>query len=190
MDCKDLIWKEIPGFEGYYQIATNGEIKSIPHIVSKGTRFEHTSKEHPIKPYMDGDGYLQVKLCKKGKRSNHRVHRLVALTFIPNPYGLPEINHKDENKINNHPDNLEWCTKAYNTRYGTRTQRTSKRVVQLSLDGKVITLFNSIHKASQETGIPCSNIRNCALGKTIYPKNKSSYVVRTAGGYRWKFIDE
>jgi len=186
MDCKDLKWKDIPGFEGYYQVSTDGTVKSIPHVISQGTRFEHISKEHIIKPYLDDDGYLLVKLCKHGVVSTHRVHRLVALAFVPNPDDLPEINHKDENKVNNHPDNLEWCTKAYNTRYGTRTQRTSKRVCQLSLNGTLLCMYNSVREASRETGIAPCNIRNCASGKLIHNK-KGDYIARTAGGFKWKF---
>lgn len=60
------------------------------------------------------NGYCRVYLKDKW----YPVHRLVAMAFIPNPDGLPEVNHKDFNKFNNCVDNLEWCTRKYNTRYG------------------------------------------------------------------------
>lgn len=68
----------------------------------------------------DKDGYLILGLYRNGKSKTVRVHRLVAKAFIENPYNLPEINHIDENKTNNHVENLEWCTTAYNLTYGHR----------------------------------------------------------------------
>lgn len=69
----------------------------------------------------NGHGYKQVFVSVKGIRYVRYIHRLVAECFIPNPDGLPEINHKDGNKANNHADNLEWCTSSYNKYHAFRT---------------------------------------------------------------------
>lgn len=71
-------------------------------------------------------GYTYVHLTAvNGKRKKERLHRLVAIAFLPNPLDLPQVNHKDENKENNRADNLEWCDAKYNCNYGTRNQKIS-----------------------------------------------------------------
>ena len=93
------IWKDIEGFEGLYQVSTWGNIRGARGI---------------LKPYKNNKGYLKVGLFKNGKDHKKRVNRLVALAFIPNPYNLPQVNHKDGNKENNSFTNLEWVTDEEN----------------------------------------------------------------------------
>lgn len=111
------IWKDIPGYEGKYQVSNTGEIRSLKF-----------GKIKILKQYTDKCGYNVLTLSENGKRKNHFVHRLVAMTFIPNPNNLPQVNHKDENKANNCVDNLEWCSRKYNMNYGTRNERASERM--------------------------------------------------------------
>ena len=108
------IWKPVAGFENY-EVSNLGRVKSL--------NYSHTGKEKILKPFKRKDGYLQVILCRNGKVKKFSVHRLVATAFIPNPYGFEQVNHKDENKINNCVSNLEFCTPKYNTNYGNRTKR-------------------------------------------------------------------
>lgn len=75
--------------------------------------------------YEEKKGYYQVALSKDGKEKKQRIHRLVAVAFLDNPFNYTDINHKDEIKTNNKVDNLEWCTREYNNNYGTKPQRTS-----------------------------------------------------------------
>lgn len=70
-----------------------------------------------LKGGLDSDGYLQVTLCDKGRRRSCKVHREVALTFLPNPEDLPVVNHIDGIKLNNVHANLEWCTISHNTKH-------------------------------------------------------------------------
>ena len=74
----------------------------------------------------DHSGYLKVSLRNGSGSQNHSVHQLVARAFIGNPNDYDQVNHKDENKENNHVSNLEWCTAAYNNVYGTRIERVKK----------------------------------------------------------------
>lgn len=98
------VWRLIPGYNHPYQVSNYGRV-----LGTKGL----------MKPYDNGYGYLVVEL-RKGREGKHlRVHRLVAEAFLPNPDNLPEVNHKDENKHNNAVDNLEWCTRSYNKKYGS-----------------------------------------------------------------------
>lgn len=98
------------------------------------------------------------------------VHRLVAEAFIPNPDNLPEVNHKDENGLNNSVDNLEWCSHQYNIEYSK-----NKAVVQY-YDGERIAEYKSIKVASQQTGINRKSISNVLNGWS-----------KTAGGYEWDY---
>lgn len=95
------IWKDINNYDGLYQISNYGRVKSL------ATRFKIDkvlkSKQTKIK-------YLSVVLCKDKHQNRKYIHRLVAQAFIPNPDNLPQVNHKDGDKTNNHYKNLEWCT--------------------------------------------------------------------------------
>ena len=99
--------KPIPGYEGIYEIDTSGNVYSLATNKIK-------------KPY-SVNGYLKQSLRDKDhKESKKFVHRLVAEVFIPNPEGLPEVNHKDCNKSNNSVSNLEWCTRSENLQHAWR----------------------------------------------------------------------
>lgn len=113
------IWKDIPGFEGLYQVSNLGRVKRLP----LGKQWPYRRTHNNIRKQHIKNGYYQVNLSKENKVKWICVHRLVALAFIPNPNNLPCINHRDENKLNNNIENLEWCSYAYNANYGTVRQR-------------------------------------------------------------------
>ena len=108
-------WKPIEGYESLYEVSNLGTIRSVDHFGSNGVS-TILYKGKPLKPFLDGRGYyVQVTLCK-GKHHKQKVlvHRLVAKAFVPNPNNLPEVNHKDGNKLNNEASNLEWVTSKQN----------------------------------------------------------------------------
>lgn len=121
------IWKSLK-FLGYpdYEVSNWGNVKSLNYL--------RTGKEKILKPAKSKNGYSSIVLCKRGIAKTFRLHKLIALTFIPNPENLPCINHKDENKENNRVENLEFCSARYNNNYGTRNERASK-----SMKGKIFT---------------------------------------------------
>lgn len=120
------IWKDIPGYEGLYQVSNLGDIKVLDRIVNCGIKNNKTviRKSKLLKQRIN-QGYYEVALSKNGKKRFLKVHRLIAITFLPNLNNLPSVNHKDENKLNNCIDNLEWCTIKYNCNYGTRNYKIS-----------------------------------------------------------------
>ena len=107
-------WKDIKGYEGKYQVSNLGRVYSF-------------YKKDCLKPG-NSNGYFYIDLCKNGVSKSFRLHRLVALHFIPNPNNYKEVNHKDEDKTNNKVENLEWCTREYNLNYGTRNKRQSEKL--------------------------------------------------------------
>ena len=166
------IWKDIDGYNGKYQVSNFGRVKSIIF-----------NKERILKFRISEKGYSIVQLNINGIKKNYRVHRLVAQAFIPNPDNLPQINHKDENKLNNCVDNLEWCTNKYNANYGTHIERSSKgkykRILQCDLNDNPIKEWESAKQVQIELGYERSNICCNLKGKTKY-----------AYGYKWKYVEE
>ena len=146
-------WRDIPGYEGFYQVSDLGNIRSI--------RF---NKIRNMKSW-DSHGYRAVELCMNNNRYTVGVHRLVALTFIPNPENKPEVNHKDRNKSNNNVENLEWVTQSENVahayRHGVEPRPThqnqpfQKEILDIIENKK----YFSIREASRQTGHKRDTIR-------------------------------
>lgn len=123
MDNMILNAKPLLGFDKDYRVTENGDIISMD--------YKRTGVPKKLAPQRNIYGYAIVKLMTGGKSITYKVHRLVAMAFIPNPDNLPHINHKDENKLNNNPNNLEWCNNRYNNNYGTRNKRISNAVTKV-----------------------------------------------------------
>lgn len=180
------IWRDIKGYEGLYQVSNFGNLKSLNYL--------RTGKEHPLSPAIDKDGYLTITLCKNSKKT-YKVHRLVAeafldkkdfkyvdekdrLKYINNLENL-KINHLiegEEGRKNNCTDNIEWCTSKYNNMYGTRTERTSKKVYQYDLNGNLVQEWPSASDIERQLGYSQGHISDCCNGKR-----------KTAYGYRWSY---
>jgi hypothetical protein len=113
-------WKPIPGYEGLYIINESGKILSLERKVkTKGGSFR-SIPEHFLTWQATHDGYMFVKLTKDKIKKCIKVHRLVALAFIPNPSDKLQVNHKDCNKSNNTVDNLEWVTGKENMAHAVK----------------------------------------------------------------------
>lgn len=176
-----LGYKHIEGYEGHYMIDACGNVFSL-------------KRGKIMTPCRSNNGYMQVHLSINGNGKSHKVHRLVAKAFIPNPYNLPQINHKDENKENNVVENLEWCTQSYNMNYHDgqkrratnrdyeeiskkRSEIQSKEVTQYDLDGRIVAIWRNAYIAEKH-GYNRGMINQCCLG------NKKSHK-----GYTWKYTN-
>lgn len=161
-------WKDIPNYEGLYQISNKGIIKN--------------KKGNIIKSRIDHKGYAMIDLSKNNIKHTYKVHRLVAMAFIPNPNNYLEINHIDENKSNNTISNLEWCSHKYNVNYGTQKKRASikmsLKVNQYDLNNNLIKIWDSMIEASR-----CLNIDR----RSIFHCCKHKKWCKTAGGYKWEY---
>lgn len=175
-------WKDVRGFEGYYQISNLGRVKSVERVVKKknGTLMKVSEKIRVLS--QTTDNYSYVVLAKNGKNKTFLVHRLVAETFIGNPNNLPCVNHKDENKQNDCVDNLEWCTYEYNNTYKNihlrRCQDNIRRmVIQYDLDMHEIKRWDSIIEAAKFYNIQSANISACCM----YRRNHCA-------GFKWRYF--
>lgn len=110
------IWKDIVGYEGYYQISNKGRVKRNGRYTENNGRMIFL-KEKILKQKVGNAGYLRVGLSKNKKQKWFLVHRLVAQSFIPNIENKPDVNHIDYDVSNNCVENLEWCTKEENMKH-------------------------------------------------------------------------
>lgn len=114
------IWKDVKGYEGYYEISNLGRVRSTSY---KGVRI--------LKPAKMRNGYLNVILCVNQRRLHKNIHRLVAEAFIPNPNNYDTVNHKNEDKTDNRVENLEWLSAEDNTRYSNPKMLTKEQVLSI-----------------------------------------------------------
>lgn len=168
------VFLSVPGYDGLYEVSNLGNVKSL-----------RTGKL--LKQSKDKAGYKILSLTKDGKSKSFLVHRLVALTFIPNPQGLPEVNHKDETHDNNVLENLEWISKKGNRNYGTYKERMSKTQKEAGTHNKSVSAYDkktlvfvksydSITEAEKELGLSKGSIGQALSGR-----------IKTSGGYIWKY---
>ena len=150
-DLQNEVWRDVPNYEGFYQVSNLPRVKSFPR---KHQLLTKIVSQHPT-----GGGYLTVTFTKDRQRKNFRVHKLVALCFIEEVDGLDEINHIDENKFNNCVENLMRCNRGYNVNYGCRNLLVgyklmnrpdhSKPVLQIDANGNILRRFRSAHDAGR-----------------------------------------
>ena len=164
------------------------------YLVSEDGQVWSEKSQKFLKPALDKDGYVKYTLSVQGKPIYIRAHRLVAETFIPNPQNLPCINHKDENKLNNHISNLEWCDYTYNNNYGTHNQNISNTKKINGVTGKPVTMFDKKTKEPLQTFVSASeaarflNKTNGAASILKCANHIKNY--KTAYGYIWEFTQE
>ena len=157
------IWKDIEGYEGLYQVSNFGRVKSLDRYVLRNGNSLFVNGI--VLSQLNNRGYLTVRLCNSGKYKNYLVHRLVANAFIRNDNNYSEINHIDENKHNNHVDNLEWCDRKYNVNYGSRADKFSN-----SMKGKLSGSNN-----------PRYGKKGTMAGKHLTPEQRNKISVKLLG---------
>ena len=130
---------------------------------------------HQMRYKLDKDGYCIVRITENRQVYHLKLHRIVAEHFIPNPDGLPQVNHNDGNKENCAVYNLEWCTDSDNTKhsYDTGLHKVPD-VIQMTIDGVEIARYSNANIAEEKTGIKAHNIRVAMSRGTL------------SGGYKWR----
>lgn len=181
------MWKKY--FDYNYEVSELGEVRNYTtKKVLKGTVKKH--------------GYREYCFYDSNKKKNYKLgHIIVAELFIPNPDNLPQVNHKDGNKLNNCVNNLEWCTSQENNQHAWNNQlnhpHVLRPVIQYDLNHKfikqfdsiaeaminkenqIVKIFNSISEAARETDASRTSISAVCLGKQ-----------KTCFNHYWKFIND
>lgn len=192
------IWKDIEGYEGLYQVSNLGRVKSLKRETWGHNKYykEERILVQNVRNYCNHSHY-GVNLAKDGKYKTHRVHRLVAQAFIPNPQNKPEIDHIDTNPLNNRVDNLRWVTRKENMNnpltlkhmsgsqkgeksywYGKcgKLHPNSKPVKQLTLNDELVKKWDSASQIQKILGFLQGHISSCCRG-----------LQRTAYGFKWQY---
>lgn len=169
------IWKDIKGFEGHYMVSNLGRIKTLNYKRKKTEKILTTTINN---------GYPFIVLWNKDKGYGKKVHRLVAEAFIPNPENKPCVDHINTIRDDNRVENLRWCNHSENlsnslTKEKRKNCRTCKPIKQLTQEGFIVAIYNSLSEASEKTGYNKGNIGECANGKKY----------KTVGGYKWEYIN-
>lgn len=184
---EEEIWRDIPGYQGRYQVSNLGRIKSLDMSVGTKGGKNAVRKGRILIPVVNKDGYHIVSLCDGNNKKSTRVHRIVAIVFVPNPVGYNIVNHKDRNPANNAASNLEWCDTAYNVTYDGARVRSSetrhknkkgfKNVAQYNMAGNLMAIYDSTAAAARAACCRQGAISNNCIGRT-----------KSAGGFRWEYI--
>lgn len=170
------IWKDIKEYEGLYQVSNKGKIKRLAgKCLTKAGKYRNIS-ENILTCFSNKTryNYLYVNLNNNGLKQ-FRLHRLVALHFIPNPDNLPEVNHIDGNKNNNTVENLEWCSNLENIRHsfkiGTHKIRTGEQAPNSKLTLEQVIEIKERLK-NKEYGRRVAKDYNISEGMISLIKNK------------------
>lgn len=182
------IWKDVPNYEGYYQVSNLGNVKSLSRKRKAGIENVFAIlKERYLTPKDNKHGYLYVDLSKEKNVKRFYIHRLVLMAFLDNYDGSKEVNHINEIKSDNRLCNLELCNHKYNANYGTKIERTkatmikndsiNKIIMKRNLNGSygaeksviavkdnIVLDFKSISEASRKLGVSAGHICNCCKG--------------------------
>jgi hypothetical protein len=181
------LWAPIKGWEEYYHVSTYGRIKSLSRVIEKCRLdidhvFKYYKKERIRKSCYNNKGYNTLLFCRDGVQHTIMVHRIVAETFIPNPYNLPDINHINCIRSDNHVENLEWVTTQDNVLHAQRMGKMDcvyRPVWQLTVEGERIRLWKSQRDAARFLGSGNSTtIQNCCVGRD-----------KTFKGYKWEYAE-
>lgn len=179
-------WRDVVGYEGLYQVSSEGRVKSLERVVKRKDGRRRLQKGRFLKPSRDHCGYKKICLTDaNSKQKSFLVHRIVCQAFHENPWNKSEVNHINEDKSDNRSCNLEWCTRKENCNHGTRNVRMAKKIAEIkskpiaqyTLDGKLVKVWPSPTEVHRQLGINQGNISAVARGE----RNKAS-------GFIWKYV--
>jgi hypothetical protein len=186
MDCE--LWEPVKGYELLYEISNMGRVKILQKMVAYG----RIQEEMIAKLRLDKDGYVTFTASKNNVVKTLKVHRMVAIAFIPNPDSKPEVNHRFGIKIDNRATELEWSTTKENIVHNFKVlnrkrpnwmrgvvgklNKQSRPVIQMDMSGKNIKEWESMNMVYPVLGIHAGSISACCRG-----------LCHQSGGFKWKY---
>lgn len=176
------LWRDVVGYEGYYQVSNLGRVRSVDRwvdVTEKGTTYRRFYPGRILAQGKHRGGYVFANLSVNQKRKERTIHRMVAEAFLSNPNNCGFVNHKDGDKKNNCVENLEWCTEQENMRHylyvlGGIAKRASRPVVCIETGD----VFRSIAEAAKFANVSRASISHVLGGLT-----------HTSGGYTWRYAE-
>ena len=172
------IWLPIEGYENLYEVSNLGRVRRLESVVTGKNGVTRKVSGKILKPRTQQNGYLTVELYKNGIRRHFLLHRLVATAFLPRSDKKFQVNHLDENKLNNTVENLEWCTAKENNNYGTRNKRSSEKRSKPVLCVELNQIFPSLTEAAKQLRLNVGNLGSVLTGRS-----------KTAGGYHFEYLE-
>ena len=178
------IWRTYPDYS-FIEVSNLGRIRTKDRVVTRSNGTKYHAKGRVLKQWISDHGYMYVTFSVNGKNVNLRVHRMVAITFIPNPHNYSEVNHIDCDRTNNRLDNLEWCTRQENVAYRDKLGHTAKhnapkkQVIAINPDTFEIFWFESQSEAAHQLDIDVRRVNKVIKGKQ-----------QQAGDYWFCYADE
>jgi len=155
-------WIEIPEYENSYLVSNKGRVKSLLRVIDKGVAKNVIQEERIIKQRVNHRGYPTVILCKNGLRKSFLVHRLVAISYLSNPYMKPQVNHIDGNPMNSYLSNLEWVTGSENIQHASMMGKMNKG--RDIIDVETLEEWDSLKKACLDKGYNYDKARKQICG--------------------------
>lgn len=185
------IWKSIPSYEGFYEVSNLGRVRSLKHSTGhpRNSSIPFDRKGKIRKPRYDKNGYAIINLSKNGIIKTHKVHRLVAKAFIPNPNSFEQIDHINSKVYDNRVENLRWCTTQMNTKYREEKHTIGDRAKYKVLCKETGDVFNSSYDASfwlMKNGYTCKSTNYKTISKSIRSCCAGKY--KTSYGFHWANI--
>ena len=163
-------WRDIPGYEGRYQVSNIGNVKSLERTFLMPNGGIAICKERLLTQSLNRNGYQTLNLHKNNKNKFCLVHRLVGLAWLPNPNNFRIMNHIDCNRSNNNVNNIEWCTYNYNSKYCFEMGNSVNAFKEDDVIGSLETL-------NLNTGIFYLTMKD-AYNSLVFPYKYRSFVKR------------